>query len=298
MASRIFDEKTLRKLDQLMLIANKVRAGAIKGERRSTRRGTSIEFADYRNYTRGDDLRRVDWNIYARLRRPFIKLLEDEEDLAVHLLLDSSASMDWPRSGSQDQHKFLYAERVLAGLAYIALGSGDQVTVAALRQDQFATWGPVRGRGHTLGLLAWLEQQHTRGAVDLNAALANYAIRQRRAGLCILVSDLMAPDGFEDGLRALQARGSEVAVIQVLAPDEIEPLITGDLKLVDIETGVPQEVTVDAEMRALYIQRFQAWQSEIAAMCARRGVHFVSVSTAAAWEQLILREMRRINVVH
>ncbi len=123
MAERIFDEKTLRKLDQLTIIVNKVRAGAIKGERRSSRRGTSIEFADYRNYVRGDDLRRVDWNIYARLQRPFIKLLEDEEDLAVYLVLDASASMDWPRSGERDHHKFLYARRVLAGLGYWAVAA-------------------------------------------------------------------------------------------------------------------------------------------------------------------------------
>ena len=111
MAERIFDEKTLRKLERLTIIANQVRAGAIKGERRSTKRGTSIEFADYRNYVRGDDLRRVDWNIYARLGRAFVKLVEDEEDLAVHLIVDSSASMDWPRGGERDRQKFLYAQR-------------------------------------------------------------------------------------------------------------------------------------------------------------------------------------------
>ncbi len=120
----LFDEQTLRKLERLTILANRVRAGAIKGQRRSTRRGTSIEFADYRPYVRGDDLRRVDWNIYARLQRPFIKLLEDEEDLAVHLILDASASMDWPRTGERDQHKYLYARRLVAGLAYIALGGG------------------------------------------------------------------------------------------------------------------------------------------------------------------------------
>src|SRR5574341_2356930 len=98
----LFDESTLRKLNQLSLIASRVRSGAMKGERRSIRRGTSIEFADYRNYVRGDDLRRLDWNIYARLERPFIKLLEDEEDLAVHVILDASASMDWPRTGHRD----------------------------------------------------------------------------------------------------------------------------------------------------------------------------------------------------
>src|SRR4026207_2477449 len=105
MAERLFDEKTLRKLERLTLVARRARAGRMKGERRSTKRGTSIEFADYRNYARGDDLRRVDWNVFARLDRPFIKLLEEEEDLAVHVLLDASRSMDY---GADAQHKFGY----------------------------------------------------------------------------------------------------------------------------------------------------------------------------------------------
>ena len=297
MAERIFNEKTLRKLDRLTIIANKVRAGAIKGERRSTRRGTSIEFADYRNYVRGDDLRRVDWNIYARLQRPFIKLLEDEEDLAVHLVLDASASMDWPRTGERDLHKFLYARRVLAGLAYIALGSGDRVTVSALRGDGIQQWGPLRGRGHTLTLLTWLENAYTRGGVNLNEALRDYALRTARAGVCIVISDLMSPEGYEDGLRALQGRGHEVTMIQVLSPDEVDPEITGDLKLVDVETGIPQDVTIDTTMKDLYMQRLQAWQAEISTYCTRRGIHFLTIETSTPWEQLILSELRQARVV-
>src|ERR1700674_2280510 len=120
MAERLFDEKTLRKLERLTLVASHVRAGIMKGERRSKKRGTSIEFADYRNYVQGDDLRRVDWNIFARLDRPFIKLLEDEEDLAVHLLIDASTSMDWPIGSDTSKNKFTFARRVLAGLGHIS----------------------------------------------------------------------------------------------------------------------------------------------------------------------------------
>jgi uncharacterized protein (DUF58 family) len=298
MTERIFDEKTLRKLERLTLIANKVRAGAIKGERRSSKRGTSIEFADYRNYVRGDDLRRVDWNIYARLQRPFIKLLEDEEDLAVHLLLDASSSMDWPRSGGRDLHKYLYARRVLAGLAHIALGTGDRVSVTAFRQDQNLRWGPLRGRGHTLNLLTWLEKAHTRGLVNINQAMEDYALRTVRAGLCIVLTDLMSPEGYQEGLRALQGRGHEVAVIQILSPDEVDPEITGDLKLIDVETGVPQEVSIDATMRDLYLQRVEAWRTEINDYCTQRGIHYASVDTSTPWEQLILSELRQVNVVH
>ncbi len=297
MAERIFDEKTLRKLEQLTIIANKIRAGAIKGERRSSRRGTSIEFADYRTYVRGDDLRRVDWNIYARLQRPFIKLLEDEEDLALYLLLDGSASMDWPRSGERDVHKFLYARRLVAGLGYIGLGTGDQLTVAALRGDAIVRWGPLRGRGHTLNLLHWLEDQYTRGQIEFNEALRLFANRTPRPGVVIVISDLMSPEGVEDGLRALQGRGHEVTVIQVLSPDEVSPELTGDLKLIDVETGIPQEVTIDATMRDLYLQRLQAWQGEIGAYCVRRGIHYLPIATSLPWEQVILAELRRANVV-
>src|SRR3990172_7111180 len=126
----LFDEKTLRKLARLALVASRVRAGQIKGERRSTKRGTSIEFADYRDYTRGDDLRRVDWNVYARLERPFIKLLEEEEDLAVHILVDASKSMEW---GEGEFNKLDYALILAAALGYITLAAGDRLTVSILR---------------------------------------------------------------------------------------------------------------------------------------------------------------------
>ncbi|MGQ9848438.1 MAG: DUF58 domain-containing protein [Aggregatilineaceae bacterium] len=293
----LFDEQTLRKLERLTILANRVRAGAIKGERRSTKRGTSIEFADYRPYVRGDDLRRMDWNIYARLQRPFIKLLEDEEDLAVHLILDASASMDWPRMGARDQHKFLYARRLVAGLAYIALGGGDQVSIAAVRSDGAMLWGPWRGRGRMLDLLGWLGALHTRGPVRLNEALTDYARRMARAGVCVIVSDLMSAEGCEAGLRALQGRGHELTLIQVLSPDEVDPVLTGDLKLIDVETGIAQEVTVDETMKRLYMQRLQAWQAEISALCARRGIHFVPLVTSTPWEQMILTQLRRARVV-
>src|SRR5512136_1148690 len=180
--SVLFDEKTLRKLDRLALVASQVRAGQIKGERRSTKRGTSIEFADYRDYVRGDDLRRLDWNIYARLSRPFIKLLEEEEDLAVHVLLDSSRSMDY---GEAEHHKFRYAQRLAAALSYIALAAGDRLTVTQVRAARAGAapkegYGPARGRTHTLRLLHFLEGLKPGGLTELDAQLRTYALETRR----------------------------------------------------------------------------------------------------------------------
>ncbi len=298
MPDRLFDEKTLRKLERLTLVASRVRAGVMKGERRSTKRGTSIEFADYRNYTRGDDLRRLDWNVFARLERPFIKLLEEEEDLAVHLLIDASESMNWPHENN-DQNKFRYAQRVMAGLAYISLGSGDQLTIAALggQGGASAIWGPYRGRGYTLSVLDFLGKMKTGGDTDLSADIKSYATHSARPGLVMLISDLMSPTGYQDGLAALQGRGYEVGLIHVLSPDEVQPQLAGDLQLIDVETGTGQDVSVDSAMHDLYVRRLVAWRDEIGAYCLRRGIHYASVETGTPWEQLILFELRRLGVI-
>ena len=159
----ILEESFLRRLEQLSLVARRMRAGQTAGERRSTKRGASVEFADYRDYVQGDDLRRVDWNIYARLDRPFIKLFEEEEDLAVCVLLDGSGSMDWGselgNGGSGELNKWLYARRLAASLAYVALTSGDRLAVASLQSPTSdLPFGPVRGRGHALRLFQWLDE--------------------------------------------------------------------------------------------------------------------------------------------
>jgi uncharacterized protein (DUF58 family) len=298
----IFDEKTLRKLDRLALAASQVRAGQIKGERRSTKRGTSIEFADYRDYTRGDDLRRVDWNVYARLERPYIKLLEEEEDLAVHVLLDTSGSMDYGGGETAEGKsglKFHYGQRLAAALGYIALAAGDRLTVAALRGEAtVAQFGPARGRGQALRLLKFLEDLAPAGDTNLDASLRSYALAARRPGLLFLISDLFSPAGFRAGLGQLEGRGYEVAVLHLLAPDELDPPLAGDLRLIDAETGAPQDVTLDGPLREMYRQRAKAWRAEIEAYCLKRGMHFIAISTAIEWEEMVLHHFRQRGLIH
>jgi uncharacterized protein (DUF58 family) len=293
----LLDEKTRGKLDQMMLVATRVRAGAIKGERRSSKRGTSIEFADYRNYAPGDDLRRLDWNVYARLERPYIKLLEDEEDLAVHLLLDASASMDWPQEGSANENKLLFAKRLFAALAYTSLVGNDRLLLAAVNDHGMAYFGPVRGRGHSINMLRYVHAVEAQGVTDLNHTMSDYALRAGRPGLCFVISDMFSPSGYLDGMNRLLSKGYEVALVHVLSPDEVTPPLTGDLRLVDVETGKPQEVTIDAGMRDLYVKRLTSWQDGIRAECSRRGVHYLTVTTDTPYEKVILQDMRRLGLV-
>lgn len=295
----LLPDKTRAKLEQLMLSAKKIRAGAMKGDRRSVKRGTSIEFADYRNYAAGDDLRQLDWNIYARLERPYIKLLEDEEDLAVHLLLDTSASMDWPigENVEADHNKLLFAKRIFAALAYIALTSNDYLQAAAFYDDKTATFGPTRGRGQVMSLLHYIHQLIAQGQTDLNTQLKNYAVRTRRPGLLVLISDLFSSTSYVEGLNTLLARGHEIVIIHVLSPDEMMPPLAGDLRLLDVETGQAQEVTIDATMRAIYQNRLDTWLTDIRNICSRRGVHYVLTSTSVPWEKIVLGDLRQLGVV-
>jgi len=291
----LFDESTLRKLNQLSLVAARVRTGAIKGERRSVRRGSSVEFADYRDYAPGDDLRRLDWNIYARLERPFIKLFEEEEDLAVHILLDGSRSMEW---GQGEANKFGYSVRLAAGLGAVALASGDALSVALLQGGRVAAeFGPARGQVVLQRLFGFLEGLQPGGETDLINSLRQYALTPRRPGLIVLISDLLAADGYESGLRPLLGRGHEAALIHVLSLDELDPPLAGDLQLLDIETGHAQDVSLDGGLRELYRERAQTWIHATQAECHKQGIRYLQLTTDRPWDQALLLEMRRAGLV-
>jgi uncharacterized protein (DUF58 family) len=146
-------------------------------------------------------------------------------------------------------------------------------------------------------MFEWLEGLEAEGVTDLSASLRAYAISSRRAGLTVLISDLFSPAGYIEGLTALVARGHEVAIVHVLAPDEVEPPLAGDLRLLDVETGEPQEVTIDGGMRSLYRRRLAAWRDEIRATCRRRDVHYVPVETDTPFERVVLYDLRRAGLV-
>lgn len=306
---RLFDEAALRKLEQLTLAADSVRVGVMKGNRRSRKRGASIEFADYRDYTQGDDLRRLDWNVFARLERPFVKLTQEEEDLAVHILVDTSDSMNWPpdeEGVEAPDHKLRFAMHLAGALAYIGLLSGDLVFMNLFDSGGRRGWGPFRGRPNGWPLIQFLEanyQNLMNGAASggrrttLDLSLRDYALRARRPGLLFLISDLLSPGDVREGLNAILSRGYEIALLHVLSPGELSPELTGDLRLLDVETGEAAEVTLDALTLEEYAAHLAVWQAEISAFCAARRIHYSLVASDMPWEQIILQALRRQGVV-
>jgi len=278
------------------LLARRRAKSSARGERRSRARGQSVEFADYRNYVPGDDFRYLDWNLYGRLDRLFVKLYEEERELPVRIFLDASESMAFGQPS-----KFDFARQVAAAVAYVALCGFDRVSVAPFpeREEEAATRGAlrsVRGRKSALGMFRNLHQLKAGGPVDFNEALKRGALEARQAGLALVLSDFLDPSGYEEGLNALVGRGFQVDVVQILSPEELNPVVYGDLKLVDSETGGIQEVTFGKYRVAAYQKAVRNYVQRLREYCQKRGVTFFMASSETSLEQLLLKQLRDSEV--
>jgi uncharacterized protein (DUF58 family) len=282
-----FPPEFLAQLERLSLLSRRAFRGSVKGERRSPRRGHSVEFADYRAYGVGDDLRYVDWNIYGRLDRLHVKLFVDEEDLCLHLLLDASASM-----GFGGPSKLSYAVRVAAALGFVGLVSHERVGVSVLRDRAAEGWAPARGRNQVVALLDFLADLRPGGPTRLSEALTGYAMRGREAGLAVVLSDLLDPQGFEAGVRALLERRYDVHVVHVLDPAEINPDLVGDLRLHDAETDEMRDVTVDGDALRGYRERLARFLDRVEGFCRSREVGYHRVVTDTPVEEFVVAQLR------
>lgn len=288
----VFDESFLRQLERLGVLMKQPVRGGLKGGRRSVKRGQSVEFADYRDYALGDDLRQLDWNVFARLEKLFVKLFIEEEDVTITLLLDASPSMAYGKP-----QKLQFAKRAAAALGYIGLASEDRVVVAALGGRTARRQSGLRGSGRVFRLLANLSSvQVVDGPGDLVAAARHAAAMLSGRGVVILISDLLDP-GAERVIRELAATRSELVILHVLSPDELEPGLEGDLRLVDSETGEGVDVTVDLAALDDYKARLAAWQEGLADLAARRRAAYVPLSTDVPLADLVFAELRRRRVV-
>ena len=268
----VFDEAFLRQLERLLLLMRSPVRGGLKGGRRSVKRGQSVEFADYRDYSLGDDLRQLDWNVYARLERLFVKLFVEEEDVTITLLIDASASM-----ATGNPAKLLFAKRAAAALGYIGLASEDRVAVSALTGRIARRRAAMRGSGRVFRLLADLSSiESADGPTDIVAAARHAGAQLHGRGVVILISDLLDPAA-DKVIRELAATGSELVILHVLSPDEIDPDLEGDLRLVDIETGDGIDVTVDLATIDAYKERLAAWKAGFADLAAKRRASYVDL---------------------
>jgi uncharacterized protein (DUF58 family) len=282
----------LRRLESLELVSKKILAGRMKGDRLSKRKGRGSEFADYRPYAVGDDLRFLDWSLFGRLEKLFLRLFLEEEDLHVHLLVDTSRSMAF---GTPT--KLRYALQVAAALGFVGLSSLDRVAVTTVGGEASQRSPVYRGRPSLWRFLKFLEGIEPIEAGEFSKSLRSFSQRVTGRGVAVVLSDFLDKGGYADGLRFLAARNLDTYAIQILSPEEVDPPFTGDLKLTDVEDGDEAELTISAPLLKRYRETLAAFRSGLNSYCNKRGLAYLFTTTQVPFEKLVLGYLRSRGLV-
>ncbi|QDT06496.1 hypothetical protein K227x_49060 [Rubripirellula lacrimiformis] len=290
-SSTLLSPELLGRLERMELVSRKVFRGRMKGERRSKRKGQSVEFADFRNYVAGDDLRLIDWNLYARLDQLFLKMFLEEEDLHFFALVDASESMNFG-----DPTKLHVAKQLAAALGYVGMCRADRVSVSVLGPE--GRRAPVlRGRASLWKMLGYLDSVEAGQNVSLYDGVKDFSLRTSGSGVCVLLTDLMDKSGYESALRMLIGRRMDVFVMHILSPEEIDPPLRGDRKLIDVEDGDAAEITINAHVLEKYKSTVQSFIAGAKQFCSRRSIVYIPVRTDVPVETIVTRYLRERGVV-
>lgn len=285
--SDVLGPEFVRRLLRLAIRVRRAFAGRMQGERRSTKRGVSVEFADFREYVAGDDPRYLDWNAAARMDRLYLKLYVEEEDLSVHFLLDASASMDFGTPTKLD-----FAKRVTAALAYVGLANLDRVTVMPFAAEKGPELGPERGRAQVFKLLKFLEGVSASGQTSLAGTVRQFLARSPRRGPIFVVSDFLDPSGYEKPLAMLRHAGFQPMVVHVMAPEELDPRDADDVRYVDAETGAGVDLSMSRSVLKAYRARVGTFRKDAEGWCRKRDIPYAFASSDQDLEEFVLKSLR------
>jgi uncharacterized protein (DUF58 family) len=288
----LLDPEFMNRLDSLDVLSRKILQGKLQGERRSKRRGQSVEFADHRPYVAGDDLRFVDWNIYGRLEQLFLKLFIEEQDLAVHIVVDGSASMT-----VGEPSKELFIKKLAAALGYVSLVNNNRVSISVFADGVVGQLANMRGRNYLHQMADFLLTAQCDGVSQFETACRQIASGRIGCGVMIVLSDFLFKEGYDSGLRRLIGRQYDLYVIQVLSAQELSPDFAGDLKLIDIEDADVAEITVSAALVKYYKRNVTAYCNELKDFCSRRGAVYALANSGDSVESLVLNYLRRIRLL-
>lgn len=282
----------LTKLEQLRIHCQQPFRGKFRGDRRSLNRGTGVEFADYRLYEHGDDLRYLDWNVYARLEKLFIKLFQADEELAVSILIDASESMKFGAPA-----KLAYAKKIAAALGYVALANSDRVALYTLAERLISALPPIYGKSQYSRLQKALETIETNGTTQLIECFKHLASHQPQTGVAIILSDFLDSTGYAEGINSLLGRGFALTLIHVQCLEEIEPPPAGEWRLEDAETGETKEITINEDTIAHYQNQQKEFCEDLHHFCIKRGIGYARISTDISYESVILQNLQRTGFI-
>jgi uncharacterized protein (DUF58 family) len=283
----MFTDAFLRKLDVLALAARKRAHGQLRGMHRSRRVGTGMVFADYRPYAEGDDIRHIDWGIYLRMDRLILRLFEEEADQPVYLFVDSSLSMDFGQPNKLD-----YARRLAGALAYVALLNHDRLNVSSFAESLGEMLPTRRGKNQAPQVFRFLEGIEAGGRTSLSASMRRYFAAPRTRGLVVLISDFLDPAGLEEAMAVLRRFRHDVALMQVISPEEIDPQLPEEAVLVDAEEGSATEVEITPGLLESYRSTFERHAQDIEIHCRKYGWGYARALTSVAIEDVVLKLLR------
>jgi len=281
-----FQDEFLKKLEYLQVVSRREFAGRNRADRRTPKRGRGIEFADHRQYSHGDDFRHIDWKAYKRVNRLLLRLFEEEQDLPIYLILDVSGSMAQPA-------KFDLARQVAAALCYIGLVHLDRLTILTFTRGLAHESSPGRGTGRIFRVFELLERLEAAGPTDLRESLKAFASRSRPVGLTVVISDFLAPDGFDAGLKILRTLGHDVFAVHIASQADRDPVALGDVRFVDAETGEVRDADVTPRIAAAYGRAWDAHAAELQRFCAQYGMGYVRADAERPFEEIVLQAFRQ-----
>jgi uncharacterized protein (DUF58 family) len=278
----------LSRLERMRIRPRRRMTNRTHGEHLSGKGGTSIEFSDFRDYVAGDDLRHVDWNIFSRLHRPYVKQFRYEEQMCVIILLDASTSMTF-------DGKFEQARQIAAAFALMGLFSLEPVSIYSCKQIEShpAICPPCTGRASRARVFTFLEELEAGGDFPIEAAVDAVLRRHRGRGIAIVLSDFLTFGDLGRPFNLLYSAGLEVFGVQILSPAERDPELTGDLRFVDSETDMSLDISNVGELISIYQDRRRALERELDEHCRRRRGRFVSISSADPIDWLLFDLFRR-----
>lgn len=283
----LFDEGFMAKLEYLDIVAKKAFLGAMRGERRSKKLGAGLEFADHRRYSPGDDFKNIDWNVYARMGRLLIRMYEEEEDLYVYVIIDTSKSM-----ALGDSLKFDYGRKLAAALSYITLSNMDRASILPFDTALNSGMRPTRGKAQIFRVFEMLSGLKADGQTNLHEACRSFVHQTKRRGLVVVISDFYDPEGYEAGLNLLRYHKFEPFVIHLTDERELNPKLRGDVMLVDCETGSERAVTLTPRVLAKYRKAYDEWCLELDTFSKKRGLAYFRTPIQVPFDDLMLRIFR------
>lgn len=292
MSGRLLDPEWLQRLERMQMTSRRMASGAHAGKRRSKQLGRSLDFADYRAYAPGDDLRQLDWNAYGRSGKLFVKRFLDEQELHVSIYLDCSRSMGYGQPTKLDRSK-----QLAAAIGYLSLCHLDYVSVYAFDETVRGAMTRLQGKGKAAQLFSFLDSLEPGGVGDINAALRSSRAVSGKPGISIIFSDFLYENGYESGIAFVQAARQEVTLVQILAAEERNPAYQGELRLLDSETGTAKEIAFSPVIVEEYEKTVHGFKAELSAFAFGRGIVYVGVEAEQSPEQIVFGIFRQAGLI-